>query len=59
MYKSVKSNGSPFPVAIAIEEHKLRINKSAIVIMRVMSKTKTVCIFIYFRCEGNKNVCMN
>lgn len=40
MYKSAKSNGSPFPVAIAIEEHKLHNNKSAIVITRIMSQTK-------------------
>lgn len=53
MYKSTKSNGAPVAVAIAIEEHKLHINKSAIVITRVLSKTKTNCVFIYLKCQRN------
>lgn len=44
----------PLPVAIAIEEHMLHINKSAIVITRVMSKTKTGCVFIYLKYQRNK-----
>lgn len=45
----------PLPVAIAIEEHMLHINKSGIVITRVISPKPKLVVFLFTYLKDQRN----